>query len=162
MVLRSGNSTMFNNPSTASTLVTATASAAATVAPPFPSTVKFLHQCPTIKNIGSEDPRYSALSCLQQSEDFMTNNSIMSRADMMSFLMSQLIPGSLAFTMMSAHCFKPCMLQDDYAEFRSNFLRAFEASRTHDSFLWAFRYAELLTAQFGNVGHMVGQVHATE
>ncbi len=81
---------------------------------------------------------------------------------MMSFLMSQLIPGSLAFIMMSAHCFKPCMLQDDYAEFRSNFLRAFEASHTHDSFLWAFRYAESLTAQFGNVGHMVGKVHATE
>ncbi len=32
----------------------------------------------------------------------------------------------------------------------------------HDSLLWAFRYAESLTTQLGNVGHMVGQVHATE
>ncbi len=54
------------------------------------------------------------------------------------------------------------MLQDDYTEFRSNFLCAFGASRTHDSFLWAFRYVELLTTQLGNVGHMVDQVRTTK
>lgn len=93
----------------------------------------------------------------------MTKSCITSGADKMSFVRSQLIPDTLAFTMMSARCFKSCMPQDDYAEFcSSNFLRAFGASRTHDSFLWTFRYAESLTTQLRYVGHMVGQVHATE
>lgn len=55
--LRNGNSTM-SNPTIASTLPTAaaTASADAAMGSPSPSTIKLLHQDPTIKRFGGEDP----------------------------------------------------------------------------------------------------------
>ncbi len=56
--------------------------------------------------------------------------------------------------MYASRCFK-------YAEFRSNLLPN-RASRNHNSFLWAFHYAELLTMLLRNLGHTVGHVHATE
>ncbi len=79
MFSRRGNSTLSNNSSTAPNLPASTVPVAAAMAPPSAFTIKLLHQDPTIKKFGDE------YSFLQQCEDLMTNNSITSGADKMSF-----------------------------------------------------------------------------
>ena len=92
----------------------------------------------------------------------MVNSNVTNGADKISFVRSQLLPGSLASEMMIASCFQPKALNYDYCQFRSNFLQSFGLPQSSDAFQWSFRLAESLTSNFGSLGLMRGQARAAE
>lgn len=71
---------------------------------------------------------------MQQCEDSICNSNITSGVDKISFVRSQLQPGSIAADLMSASAFNPKTLNYDYNAFRANFLQAFSMPQQPDSF----------------------------
>ena len=165
-ILRSGNLFKMSVPTTtishatpSSTTITSSINSLPIMTSP---TIKLLHQDPTIKKFDGENlTEYSALNSIQSCEDQMTGSSIQTGADKISFVRSQLIPGSLAAEMMSASAFNIQSLNGDYAIFRANFLQAFGISHTSD-FQWSFRYVDALNNHLGSLGHMRAQARSAE
>ena len=115
-------------------------------------TFKLLHHDPSIQKFSGEDISvYSPLQFLQQCEDSIRNSNITSGVDMISFVRSQLQPGSIASDLMSASAFNPRLLNYDYNAFRSNFLQAFGTPAQPDSLQWVFDGSDSLTTNFGSL-----------
>ena len=115
-------------------------------------TFKLLHHDPSIQKFSGEDiSLYSPLQFLQQCEDSIRNSNVTSGVDKISFVRSQLQPGSIAADLMSASAFNPKLLNYDYSAFRSNFLQAFGTPQQPDSFQWIFDGADSLTNNFGSL-----------
>ena len=115
-------------------------------------TFKLLHHDPSIQKFSGDDiSLYSPLQFLQQCEDSIRNSNITSGVDKISFVRSQLQPGSIAADLMSASAFNPKLLNYDYSAFRSNFLQAFGTPQQPDSLQWVFDGADSLTTNFGSL-----------
>ena len=147
---------------TVTTATTTTAHISPANAPPMSSTgfqnpvlaptFKLLHHDPSIQKFSGEDiSSYSPSQFLQQCEDSIRNSNITSGVDMISFVRSQLLPGSIAADLMSASAFNPKLLNYDYNAFRSNFLQAFGMPQQPDSLQWVFDGADSLTNNFGSL-----------
>ena len=138
--------------STSTTATTTTTASAMFHSPVLAPTFKLLHHDPSIQKFGGEDiSHYSPLQFLQQCEDSIRNSNITAGVDKISFVRSQLLPGSIAADLMSASAFNPKSLNYDYQAFRSNFLQAFGMPQQPDSFQWIFDGAESLTSNFGSL-----------
>lgn len=163
MLLRSNNIYLAANlPDTMSLPTGQTPTSSSTHDTPISTTIKLLHQEPSLRRFSGEDTSYSALAFIQQCEDAMRNSNVTSSADKISFVRSQLVPDSLAFDMMLASHFRPDLLNYDYDKFKQNFVNVFGACQRDDSLQFPFRLAESLTTQLGNVGHLRGQARASE
>ena len=87
----------------------------------------------------------------------MCNSNIRSDVDKIAFVRSQLVPNSLASQLMTASGLDPKLLNNDYSRFRTNFLQIFGVPVNADSFQWVYRFADTLTNNLGNVGHLRAQ-----
>ena len=139
---------------TTATTTTTTTTTPATVSPLsttlYTPTFKLLHHDPSIQKFGGEDiSQYTPLQFLQSCEDSMCNSNIHTGVDKISFVRSQLQPGSIAADLMSASDFNPKTLNYDYESFRRNFLQAFGMPQQPDSFQWIFDGADSLNTNFG-------------
>lgn len=76
----------------------------------------------------------------------MTNSSISIGADKIYSVRYQLIPNFLTADMMLACAFDPKALNYNNAQFKANFLEAFDHTQTHGYFQWVFRMADALTS----------------
>ena len=132
--------------------------------PPAPSstTIKLLHQEPSLKRFSGEDSAHSPLIFLQQCEDAMRNSSIVEDVDKISFIRSQLVHDSLASVMMRANCFNTSVIGCSYTKFKENFLTTFGTTQDNASLQWSFRLADSLTTNLGNLGLLKGQAYAAD
>ena len=87
----------------------------------------------------------------------MCGSNVTCDADKISFVRSQLVPKSLAFTLMTASGFDPKHLKYNYAQFRTNFLQIFGVPVSPDSLQFAHHFAESLTSNLSNLGHLRAQ-----
>ena len=92
----------------------------------------------------------------------MSNSNILTGADKISFVRSQLTPSSLAAQLMTASAFNPKALNYDYDQFRQNFLKAFGTSHTKDSFQWIHDGAEAFTTHFSSLTYLTAQSRSAE
>ena len=160
MHLRSGN---FYTAVTMTTTTTTTTSTSAASAPFMSPTIKLLKHDTTIpKFSGEADDKYSPAQFLQLCEDVLSNSQIHSGADKICFIRSNLVPGSLACDLMSATAFDPKVLNNDYDQFKANFLQIFGVPQPQDNFQWAFDAAQTLSHQFGNVDYRRAQARSAQ
>ena len=147
-------------PSTSSTTTTTTTTTATTTTNM--TTIKLLHQDPSLKRFSGEDPLHSPLIFLQQCEDVMSNSNVTNDTDKISFIRSQLVQDSLASVMMRANCFNTSIIGASYIKFKDNFLRTFGTTQDDSSLQWSFRLADTLTTTLGTLGYLRGQAHAAD
>ena len=83
----------------------------------------------------------------------MQTSAISTSADKISFIRSQLLPGTLASALMSRSSFRSLALTNDYAQFRTNFLEVFDSSQL-GAFRWAFQFADSLSSPPGSDIHL--------
>ena len=134
--------------------------------PAFPSypnlgtTIRLLHQDPSVKRFTGNDPTYSALSFLEACEDCMVSSNICSDADKISFVRSQLVPNSRASELMHASCFNSILLGHNYAKFRENFLRTFGSRQVDDVFSFVYRFADSISSSPSGHDYLLSQSRA--
>ena len=166
MLLRSGcvypdfqDATMSTEESLLSPPVTPAHSSSSTM----PShTLRVLHQNPAFKNFSGEDPCYSPVQFLRNCEDEMSNSRIAGEDERISFVRSHIVPLSLAADLMSSSAFTPELINHSYSQFKENFIKTFTPILHSDTLQFPFRFAEMLTKNFGAAGRLRGQGRAGE
>ena len=140
--LRSGNTHLRVPPSLTNPNASQSASMSNTNTPggsgsaPAPTTpsgnpIKFLPVVAGVRNYSGSDSEHSARDYVEQCEDVMRNSGVTADADKISFLRAHLQVGSPAAHAMRASAFTDPTENQDYEEFRTNFLESFGDDRKH-------------------------------
>ena len=148
---------------TTTSITTTTTTTTASASPIMSPAIKLLQHDTTIpKFSGEAGDMYTPAQFLQLCEDVLSNSQIHSGADKICFIRSNLVPGSLASDLMSATAFDSKVLNNDYNQFKVNFLQIFGVPQPKDNFQWAFEAAQTLSHQFGNVDYRRAQARSAQ